>query len=50
VGWLITINVAVVRNSGNTGDVAEGLDFAIPSNTVSAVANQLIAGGPVSRP
>ncbi|MEA2574066.1 MAG: 2-alkenal reductase [Chloroflexia bacterium] len=49
-GRVIAINVAVVRNTGTAGDVAEGLGFAIPSNTVSQVVDQLIAGGSVSRP
>jgi 2-alkenal reductase len=42
-GKVVAINVAVVRDTGSIGDVAEGLGFAIPSNTVSEVANWLIA-------
>jgi 2-alkenal reductase len=49
-GHVVAINVAVVRSTGTVGDVAEGLGFAIPSNTVKAVANRLIAGGSVSQP
>lgn len=49
-GRVVAINVAVVRSTGSPGDVAEGLGFAIPSNTVSKIADQLIAGGSVSRP
>lgn len=49
-GNVIGINVAVVRNSGLTGDIAEGLGFAIPSNTAKQVADQIITGGSVSRP
>lgn len=49
-GNVIGINVAVVRNSGLTGDIAEGLGFAIPSNTAKAVADQIINNGSVSRP
>jgi 2-alkenal reductase len=49
-GNVIGINTAVVRGSAMTGDVAEGLGFAIPSNTVQSVAQQLIAGGSISRP
>lgn len=49
-GRVIAINVAVVRSAGASGDTAEGLGFAIPSNTVREVANQLIASGSVSRP
>src|SRR5688500_16703407 len=48
-GKVVAINVAVVRNSG-LGDVAEGLGFAIPSNTVKKIADQLIEKGAVSRP
>jgi 2-alkenal reductase len=49
-GKVIGINVAVVRGGGFTGDVAEGLGFAIPSNTVKQVADQLINKGAVTRP
>ncbi|MDQ5823329.1 MAG: trypsin-like peptidase domain-containing protein [Chloroflexota bacterium] len=49
-GNVIGINVAVVRNSGLTGDIAEGLGFAIPSNTAKQVADQIINNGTVSRP
>jgi 2-alkenal reductase len=48
-GNVIGINVAVVRNTG-VGDVAEGLGFAIPSNTARAVVDQIINNGAVSRP
>ncbi|HYP21299.1 MAG TPA: trypsin-like peptidase domain-containing protein [Chloroflexia bacterium] len=48
-GNVIGINVAVVRNTG-VGDVAEGLGFAIPSNTARAVVDQIINNGVVSRP
>ncbi len=48
-GETIGINTLIVR--GGTGtDVAEGLGFAIPSNTVSVVARQIIEKGYVSRP
>lgn len=49
-GNVIGINVAVVRNTGLGGDIAEGLGFAIPSNTAREVANQIINNGAVSRP
>jgi 2-alkenal reductase len=49
-GKVIGINVAVVRGSGFTGDVAEGLGFAIPSNTAKEVVSQLISDGSVERP
>lgn len=48
-GEVIGINTLVVRSSG-TGAVAEGLGFAIPSNTVQAVAQQIIEKGYFSRP
>ncbi|MEA2575053.1 MAG: 2-alkenal reductase [Chloroflexia bacterium] len=49
-GNVIGINVAVVRNSGLTGDIAEGLGFAIPANTAKEVTQQIINNGSVSRP
>jgi serine protease Do len=49
-GNVIGINVAVVRDAGMTGDVAEGLGFAIPSNTAKEVTSQLIKDGAVERP
>lgn len=48
-GEVIGINTLVVRSSGS-GTVAEGLGFAIPSNTVQAVAEQIIAHGRFARP
>jgi 2-alkenal reductase len=48
-GEVIGINTLVVRNSGS-GTVAEGLGFAIPANTVQAVAGQIIQTGRFSRP
>lgn len=49
-GEVIGINTLVVRGSGFTSDVAEGLGFAIPVNTAWAVAEQIIQKGYVSRP
>jgi serine protease Do len=43
-GQVIGINVAAVRSTGMGGDVAEGLGFAIPSNTVREIAERLIGG------
>jgi 2-alkenal reductase len=48
-GQVVGINTLVVRNT-NSGDVAEGLGFSIPSNTVRAVSEQLIARGKVDYP
>jgi 2-alkenal reductase len=49
-GEVIGINSAVVRNGGLTGDVTEGLGFAIPSATVKQVTDELIRTGTVVRP
>lgn len=48
-GRVVGINVAVVRGVG-LGNVAEGLGFAIPSNTARQVVDQLINKGAVERP
>jgi len=50
LGQVIGINTLIIRGAGLSGDVAEGLGFAIPSNTARAVAEQLIEHGYVSRP
>jgi 2-alkenal reductase len=53
-GNIVGINTAVLRTTpgiGNGSDaVAEGLGFAIPSNTVKYLVDQLISNGKVSRP
>jgi len=49
-GEVVGINTLVVRGSGMGGDVAEGLGFAIPSNTARLVADQIIRKGYFSRP
>lgn len=48
-GEVIGINTLVVRNT-NSGDVAEGLGFAIPVNTAQAIAQQIIEQGYFARP
>ncbi len=48
-GEVIGINTLIVRNT-NSGDVAEGLGFAIPVNTAQAVAQQIIEKGYFARP
>ena len=48
-GEVIGINTLIVRDTGS-GDVAEGLGFAIPVNTAQAVAQQIIQQGYFSRP
>jgi 2-alkenal reductase len=46
---VIAINTLIVRSSGS-GTVAEGLGFAIPINTASTIAQQLIQNGSITRP
>jgi 2-alkenal reductase len=48
-GEVIGINTLIVRGTGS-GDVAEGLGFAIPINTAQAVAQQIIQKGYFARP
>jgi serine protease Do len=48
-GDVIGVNNMIVRGNGS-GAVAEGLGFAIPSNTVQAVAGQIMEKGFFSRP
>jgi serine protease Do len=48
-GEVIGINTLVVRGSGS-GMIAEGLGFAVPSNTARAVAEQIMEKGYFSRP
>ena len=48
-GQVIGINTLIVRNT-DSGDVAEGLGFAIPVNTAQAVAQQIIQKGYFARP
>lgn len=49
-GQVVGINTIIVRNTGSSSDVVEGLGFAIPSNAVQAAANQIISNGAVVRP
>ena len=48
-GEVIGVNTLVVRESP-TGNVAEGLGFAVPVNTAHAVAQQIIEQGYFARP
>lgn len=48
-GEVVGVNTLVVRNTGS-GDVAEGLGFAIPVNTAQAVAQQILEKGYFARP
>ena len=49
-GEVIGINTLVVRNAGSSADTAEGLGFAVPSNTARAIAEQIIQKGYFARP
>jgi S1-C subfamily serine protease len=49
-GQVVGINTAIVRGSAFSGEIAEGLGFSIPSDTVSDVASQLISKGYFERP
>ncbi|ACZ38049.1 S1C family serine protease [Sphaerobacter thermophilus] len=48
-GEVVGVNTAVVRQA-SLGVTAEGLGFAIPSNTVKALTEELIRAGRVVRP
>jgi 2-alkenal reductase len=48
-GEIIGINTAVVRGD-NTSAIAEGLGFAIPSNTALLISQQIIQKGYFARP
>lgn len=49
-GKVIGINVMIVRGSATSSSTAEGLGFAIPSNTAKLIADQIIANGDFKRP
>jgi S1-C subfamily serine protease len=49
-GEVIGINTLIVRSSGFSSDTAEGLGFAVPSNTARAIAEQIVQKGYFSRP
>lgn len=49
-GQVVGVNTIVVRGSDRSETIAEGLGFAIASNTARAVTDQLIEKGFVSRP
>jgi 2-alkenal reductase len=49
-GQIIGLNTLVLRGGGFGSAVAEGLGFAVASNTVRAVSEQLITKGYVARP
>ena len=49
-GEVIGINTFVVRGDGMGSAIAEGLGFAIPSNTVKLITEQIIQKGYFARP
>lgn len=49
-GDVVGINTLVVRGSGFSNTIAEGLGFAIPINTARVVAEQILEKGYVARP
>lgn len=49
-GEVIGINTLVVRGGNGSNTVAEGLGFAIPSNTARFIAERIIAQGYFARP
>ncbi len=49
-GEVIGINVMIVRGSSYSSATAEGLGFAIPSNTAKLIGEQIIRNGAFSRP
>ena len=49
-GQVIGLNTLIVRGGGFGSAMAEGLGFAVASNTVHAVSEQLIEKGHVARP
>ncbi|MGD8731962.1 MAG: trypsin-like peptidase domain-containing protein [Anaerolineales bacterium] len=49
-GEVVGINTLIVRGDGQGSVVAEGLGFAVPSNTARAIAEQVILNGYFARP
>lgn len=49
-GEIVGINTLIVRGGMGTTAVAEGLGFAIPSNTVRLISEQIISKGFFARP
>ena len=49
-GRVMGLNTAIVRSAGLGQTIAEGLGFAVASNTVRAISQQLIERGRVIRP
>jgi len=49
-GEVVGINTLVVRGSGSSNAIAEGLGFAIPVNTARMISQQIIQKGYFARP
>lgn len=49
-GELVGINALIVRGGNGSSAVAEGLGFAIPSNTVRSISERIITQGYFARP
>ena len=49
-GRVMGLNTAIVRSAGSGQTITEGLGFAVASNTVRAISQQLIERGRVIRP
>jgi 2-alkenal reductase len=49
-GEVIGINTLVVRGNATTTTVAEGLGFAVPSNTAVMISSRIIEKGYFARP
>lgn len=49
-GEVVGINTLIVRGGNGSSAVAEGLGFAIPSNTMGLIAERIIAQGYFARP
>ena len=49
-GEVVGINTLIVRGGGMGNAVAEGLGFAIPSNTAAIISDQIIQNGYFARP
>ena len=49
-GQVIGLNTLIVRGGGFGSALAEGLGFAVASNTVRAVSDQIVQNGYVARP
>ena len=49
-GEVIGVNTILIRRERDSEEIVQGISFAIPSNTVQEIVDQLIANGRVPRP